>query len=383
MNIGFQFPKYVVVLHIFRSKDILKLERGATLSELEIAYQVFGTLNEQKDNVIWVCHALTGNSDPTDWWSGLVGKGRIFDPDEYCIICSNNLGSCYGTTGPASLQPETGEVYGDTFPEITIRDMVRVQQRLLEHLEIERIHIALGGSLGGQIVLEWAIEHPDLFNTIILMATNAVHSPWGIAFNETQRMAVEASLTLDRDHPDAMRKGLEAARAIAMLSYRSYDSYAATQTEEDIDKLDQYKASSYQRYQGMKFAKRFDLYSYLRLSKAMDSHHVGRARGGVAKALGQVKARTLLIGIDTDMLFPLSEQVTIANHIPRARMEMVRSKYGHDGFLVEFDEISRLIKRFMQEGAFRAPGKQYQLSVRTVQVHERHPRIALPGTERF
>ena len=215
------------------------------------------------------------------------------------------------------------------------------------------------------------------------MATNAVHSPWGIAFNETQRMAVEASLALDREHPDAMRKGLEAARAIAMLSYRSYDGYTATQSEEDSNKLDHYKASSYQRYQGQKFAKRFDLYSYLRLSKAMDSHHVGRGRGGLSKALGMVKARTLLIGIDTDLLFPLSEQVTIANHIPRARLEMVRSKYGHDGFLVEFDEISRLIRRFMEEGAFRAPGKQYQLSVRSVQVHERHSRTALPGTERF
>jgi homoserine O-acetyltransferase/O-succinyltransferase len=370
-------------LHVFHSKEVLQLEQGETLPGLDIAYQVFGTLNEQKDNVVWVCHALTGNADPTDWWSGLVGEGRIFDPDKYCIICSNNLGSCYGTTGPASLNPETGEVYGDDFPEITIRDMVQVQQRLLEYLGIGRIHVALGGSMGGQIILEWAIEQPDLFHTIILMATNAVHSPWGIAFNETQRMAIEASLTLNRDHPDAIRKGLEAARAIAMLSYRSYDGYAATQTEEDTKKIDQYKASSYQRYQGEKFAKRFDLYSYLRLSKAMDSHHVGRDRGGVPNALNQVKARALLIGIDTDLLFPLSEQVTIANHIPRARLEKVSSKYGHDGFLVEFDEISRLIRRFMQEGAFRAPGKQYQLSVRSVQVKERYSRTALPGTERF
>jgi len=370
-------------VHTLHIDEPFDLEGGGALRQIDIAYTTIGTLNEAKDNVVWICHALTGNADASDWWGGLVGTGRLYDPQQYFIVCANNLGSCYGTTGPASVNPETGEVYGGAFPEITIRDMVRVIQILCRQLGIERIHTALGGSQGGQIVQEWAIMEPDLFENIILMATNAVHSPWGIAFNETQRMAVEASLALDREHPEAIRRGLEAARAIAMLSYRSYDSYQATQAEEDNGKLDDYRASSYQRYQGVKFAKRFDLYSYLRLSKAMDSHHVGRGRGGIDVALQRIKARTLVIGIDTDLLFPLSEQVTIANHVPQARLEMVRSRYGHDGFLVEFETITGIIRRFMQEGAFRAPGKQYQLSVRSVQVHERLSNIALPGTERF
>ena len=370
-------------MHTLHIEEPLDLEGNGILPELDIAYTTLGNLNAAKDNVVWVCHALTGNADAADWWGGLVGPGRLYDPEDYFIVCANNLGSCYGTTGPASINPATGEVYGETFPEITIRDMVRVKQKLCRHLGIERIHTALGGSQGGQIVLEWAIMEPDLFDNIILMATNAVHSPWGIAFNETQRMAVEASLALNKEHPDAIRRGLEAARAIAMLSYRSYDTYQSTQAEEDDSKLDDYRASSYQRYQGVKFARRFDLYSYLRLSKAMDSHHVGRGRGGIEAALERIKARTLVIGIDTDLLFPLSEQVTIANHVPQARLEMVHSRYGHDGFLVEFETITGIIRRFMAEGAFRAPGKQYRLSVRSVQVHERLSRAALPGTERF
>lgn len=370
-------------MHTLHIAEPFQLEGGGILRGIDVAYTTLGTLNEAKDNVIWVCHALTGNADASDWWGGLVGRGRQYDPEEYFIVCANNLGSCYGTTGPASTNPETGEVYGETFPEVTIRDMVRVKQQLCRHLNIERIHTALGGSQGGQIVLEWAIMDPALFDNIILLATNAVHSPWGIAFNETQRMAIEASLALDREHPDAIRRGLEAARAIAMLSYRSYDTYQSTQAEDDDTKLDDYRASSYQRYQGDKFARRFALYSYLRLSKAMDSHHIGRGRGGIEAALQQVEARTLVIGIETDLLFPLSEQVTIANHVPRARLELVRSRYGHDGFLVEFETITGIIRRFMQEGAFRAPGRQYRLSVRSVQVHERLAKAALPGTERF
>lgn len=330
-----------------------------------------------------ICHALTGNADPADWWSGLIGPGRLYDPAHYYIICANNLGSCYGTTGPASVDPRTGKVFGPDFPEVTIRDMVRAQQKWLAHLGVERVEVALGGSMGGQIILEWAIMEPTRFRHIVLMATNAVHSPWGIAFNETQRMAIEASLAVDQDHPEARRRGLEAARAIAMLSYRSYDGYQVRQTESDPEKMDHYKASSYQRYQGHKFARRFDLYSYLRLSKAMDSHHVGRGRGSVAQALQRIEARTLVIGIDTDLLFPLSEQVTIANHVPRARLEVVTSLYGHDGFLVEYSDIAQHIRQFMTEGVFREPGKQYRLSVRSATVQEKGSHRALPGTERF
>lgn len=371
------------MLNVVRFTEPFHLEQGGILPQLDIAYTVEGKPNTTHDNVVLICHALTGDANPQEWWSGLVGPGRLIDPNTHMIVCANNLGSCYGTTGPTSINPESNLPYAEAFPEISIRDMVRAYQKLTDHLGIQKVSLALGGSMGGQMVLEWAIDKPRFFEQIIVMATNAQHSPWGIAFNETQRMAVEASLALDKKHPEAKRKGLEAARAIAMLSYRSYDGYEHTQSETDHSKTDDYKASSYQRYQGQKFAKRFDLFSYLRLSKAMDSHHVGRNRGSVEKALNQIAAKTLVIGIDTDLLFPISEQVTIANHIPHARLEMVRSKYGHDGFLVEFDTIAQIARRFLQERAFKAPGKQYQLSVRAVQVYESMTHRALPGTERF
>lgn len=353
-----------------------QLEAGGTLPRLEIAYQTYGTMGPGKGNVVWVCHALTGNSDAADWWSGLVGAGRLFDPERYFIVCANNLGSCYGTTGPASINPETGEPYRASFPEITIRDMVHAHQLLAAHLGIDRIHVVLGGSMGGQQALEWAIQEPSRVQHIVLLASNAQHSPWGIAFNETQRMAILADDTLHTDDPEAGRKGLEAARAIAMLSYRSYEAYARSQTEKDPDKIGDYRASSYQRYQGNKLWKRFNPFSYLTLSHAMDSHHVGRNRNTIPMVLNGVKSRTLIVGIDSDILFPLREQEFLAQYIPNARFEIIPSAYGHDGFLVEFALIAPIIKSFMlEEPQFftqKEPTRPFGLTA-----------IALPGTEKF
>ncbi|MEY4108408.1 MAG: hypothetical protein RL181_2750 [Bacteroidota bacterium] len=352
------------------------LEAGGVLPRLEIAYHTYGTLGPGKGNVVWVCHALTGNSDAADWWSGLIGAGSLFDPERYFIVCANNLGSCYGTTGPASLHPDTGKPYRGDFPAITIRDMVNAHRTLAEHLGIERIHVVLGGSMGGQQALEWAVQEPDRIQHIVLMASNAWHSPWGIAFNETQRMAILADPTTGTDAPEAGRKGLEAARAVAMLSYRSYEAYTRSQTEKDPDKIGDYRASSYQRYQGHKLWKRFDPFSYLALSHAMDSHHVGRNRGTVPSVLAGVRARTLIIGIDSDILFPLREQEYMAAHIPNARYEIIPSAYGHDGFLVEFALIAPIVKGFMLE---EPPFFTQKEPTRTPALTS----IALPGTENF
>ena len=304
------------------------LEGGAILPQLTINYTTAGELNEAGDNVVWVFHALTANSDPFEWWPDLFGEGKLFNPEDNFIICANMLGSCYGTTGPSDFR----------FPVITISDMVSAHKKLREHLGIKRIAIGIGGSMGGQQLLEWALQEPEIFSHIIPVATNAEHSPWGIAFNEAQRMAL---------NNEDKAKGLEAARAIAMLSYRNYDTYEHSQKDEDR-RWDQFSASSYQQYQGYKLRKRFTTESYYYLSKAMDSHHLGRHFSSTKEALGRITAKTLVIGISSDVLFPIQEQEFLAKHIPGAQLEAIDSRYGHDGFLVEMSSIEQKILRFLK-----------------------------------
>lgn len=311
-----------------KTDEPLILESGDALRDLKICYTTMGRLNETRTNVVWVFHALTANSNPAEWWAGLVGEGLAIDPADKFIICANMLGSCYGTTAPKDL----------TFPLITITDMVNAHKILRDHLGIKKIHLGIGGSMGGQQLLEWAVQEPELFENIVPLATNAFHSPWGIAFNEVQRMALENIDTA---------KGLETARAIAMLSYRHYNTYQKTQ--QDVDqRWDHFAASSYQRYQGEKLRKRFTLESYYYLSKAMDSHHVGRHFGSAEAALKRIRSRALIIGIDTDILFPPHEQEFLAEYIPEARVVKIHSDYGHDGFLVESEQISALLSDFLR-----------------------------------
>lgn len=300
------------------------LEDGNILQDLTIQYTTYGILNEERSNVVWVFHALTANSEADEWWPGLVGEGAFFDPAKYFIVCANMLGSCYGSTEPKSKD----------FPRFTIGDIVTAHKILFKHLGLSEINVGIGGSMGGQQLLEWAVQEPSLFKTIIPIATNSVHSAWAIAFNETQRMALE--------HPDSA-KGIETARAIAMLSYRCYDQYDESQFDDD-QRLDDFSASSYQRYQGQKLEKRFSPLSYYYLSKAMDSHNIGRKFGGVPRALNRIQSKGIVIGIDTDILFPLEEQKKIARHIPNASFHQVTSKYGHDGFLTETVKIAQIIR---------------------------------------
>lgn len=359
------------------------LESGAALPGLKIAYTTYGRLSPRQDNVVWICHALTANSEAEEWWPGLVGSGKLFDPERYFIVCANMLGSCYGSTCARSAHPETGLPYGRDFPLVTIRDMVRAHRLLQAHLGIRRIRLGIGGSMGGQQVLEWAVMDPGLFENICVLATNARHSPWGIAFNEAQRMAIEADPSLYHNNEEAGRRGLEAARAIAMLSYRNYRTYQMSQQDEEADKLDGFRASSYQRHQGYKLHKRFDVLAYLSLSKAMDSHNLGRGRGGQEKALAQIAANTLVIGIQSDVLFPVEEQAFIANHIPRARLELIDSIYGHDGFLIENEAIGQLARPFLEGKAHLNGHARYTLRQWKQNGSGYLVKPALPGTERF
>lgn len=335
--------------HTFHFNDVFELESGEKLSSFQLKFTTVGSLNEERTNAVWVCHALTGSSDFTDWWGGLFSPDGPFDPSKHFIICANLLGGCYGSTGPLSSVPNSNRNYYHDFPVLTNRDVVRAFDLLRLELKVRRVHAIIGGSLGGQQVLEWAILQPQIFDHIIPIACNAFHSPWGIAFNEAQRLAIEADPTWKQNETRAGMEGLKAARAIGMISYRHYNTYAETQAEKTTDKIDNFRAATYQRYQGEKLANRFNAFTYWLLSKMMDSHNVGRKRASVEASLRQIQAKALIIGIETDILFPVAEQELLARHIPNAHLELITSNYGHDGFLVEFDQLKKIITQYLNK----------------------------------
>lgn len=338
---------------IFKYENPFILESGITLPGYHLAYTTHGKLNAQKTNVIWIFHALTANSNPLEWWPGLVGDGKFFDPAKYFIICVNKPGSPYGSISPLSNHPQWQQPWYHEFPVFTIRDMIKMYQQLKEHLGIRKVFVALGGSTGGMQLLEWAIEEPGLFEHIVPIATNARLSPWAIAFNASQRMAIEADITWTDQKPDAGQKGLAAARSIALLSYRHYNGYDITQPRDkafvaltgDVD----YAADNYQRYQGLKLVNRFNAICYYRLSQSMDSHDVGRNRGGVQQALQQITAKTLVIGIKSDVLYPIAEQEFLKDSIAGAEILSIASDFGHDGFLLEYEKIEPALRKFIED----------------------------------
>ena len=344
------------MLETFFYNEPFKLESGIELPRYHLAYTTYGKLNDQGDNVVWVFHALTANSNAEEWWPGLVGEGKLFDPANYFIVCVNMPGSCYGSIGPLDNMPEElKREDGDTswyhsFPFFTPRDMIRSYMPLRKMLGIKKIKAGVGGSMGGQQLLEWAIVEPMLFEYIFPIATNAVHSPWAIAFNATQRLCIEADASWPNNDPQAGINGMKVARAVALISYRNYDTYQLGQSETGNEVINHFKSESYQRYQGEKLAKRFNAFSYYKLSQGMDAHNLARGRGKLENALQQIKAKTLVIGIQTDILFPVSEQQFIAEHIPNASFKLITSLFGHDGFLLEYEQIEKLIVSFIREG---------------------------------
>lgn len=324
---------------IYQSGEEFKLESGHELRGIQITYSDNGP--KKSGRVIWVCHALSGSSEVQTWWAGLVGEGKPFDPTVDRIICANVLGSCYGTTGPHEWERPLD------FPAITVKDMVQAHDILAGHLKLQKIDVLIGASLGGQQALEWAITNPSRVQQLILIATNAVHSAYGRAFNEAQRLALRADQTFGQHHGG--KAGLVAARAIAMLSYRSYTDFELKQSENEL-KSDGYKAASYVNYQGEKFIGRFNAYAYWYLSKAMDSHDILRGRtGSYQDVLQLIKARTLVIGINSDGLFPVSEQKFLAENIPNASFGLIESPHGHDSFLIDYLKLNKLIEDFVEQ----------------------------------
>ncbi|MBD5271528.1 MAG: homoserine O-acetyltransferase [Bacteroides sp.] len=333
--------------HTYHHHEPFELEPGEVLPELTIAYHTYGTVNERRDNIVWVCHALTANSDVPDWWPHTVEEGKFLDPGKYFIICANILGSPYGTTSPLHVNPSTGEPYYGDFPAYTIRDMVNAHRVLADALGIDKIHTLVGCSVGGFQAVEWAVMEPERFERLSLMATDAVATPWTIAIDESQRMCIEADASWGERRADAAQSGLAAARAIGLLSYRGPSGYNLTQRDKEEYPAPR-RAVSYQRYQGEKLVRRFDAYSYHSILDSFDTHDVGRGRGGMEKALSAIKARTLVIGLTTDIVFPPDDMKILASRIPGARYEEIHSPFGHDGFLVEHEQLNALMRPFME-----------------------------------
>lgn len=347
------------------------LECGRALRELKIAYETCGELNAARDNAILVVHALTGSahasscsggSSQPGWWEGLIGPGKTFDPERRFIICANLLGSCYGTTGPSQNDGETGVPYGPDFPPVTTRDMARAQKILLDHLGIERLELATGGSLGAMVVWELAVEYPGLAKSAVPIAGGPQASAWVIALNAVARRVIldDPEWKEGRYVGEGPRKGLELARMMAMISYRSpslfEDRFARDREdgsdERSLDSSNRFEVERYLRYQGWKLAERFDARSYLSLTEAMDLHDIGRRRGGVEAALRRISAEFLVVGISTDVLFPACEMrrsvERLATAGKKARHAELESPYGHDAFLVEYGQLNGLLDGFLE-----------------------------------
>ena len=328
----------------------VELECGATLPDLTVAYSTYGTLSPAKDNVIWVCHALTANSEVHDWWEHTVESGRFLDPERWFVVCANFLGSHYGTTGPLSINPATGEKWYGDFPEVTVRDMVRCHRMLAEKLGIEQVELLIGSSIGGFQCMEWTVQCPDFAKRAAFIATTPRSMPWAIAFNESQRMAIESDSTFGERNAEAGLDGMAIARSIALLSYRGGMAYDKTQEDENPDEVSfQRRVLSYQRYQGEKLRRRFNAYSYYRLSQAVDSHNLGRGRGRVEDVLKQIKSKSLVVAITSDILFPPSDHDILVENIPDVRYHLIDSDFGHDGFLVEHKKLNDIILKFLSE----------------------------------
>lgn len=337
----------------FLKLETLPLESGARLSEPTIAYQSWGRLNADKSNAILINHALTGWSDVPAWWPKMVGPGLAFDTDRFFIICPNVIGGCQGSTGPSSLAPD-GRRFGSRFPTVSIRDMVLAEKKVAEHFGIERFLLAAGPSLGGMRALEWAITYPDSVAAICVIGSSAIATGDQIGTASIQIRAIKSDPNFyGGDYYEAEKgpvEGLGIARRIAHLTYR-------TELEMDLrfgalgqeDGSGRFQVASYLDHQAEKLQRRFDANTYIHLTEAMNTHDVGRGRGGVGAALSRIKAETTVVAIDTDRLFPPRLQKEIVELTPTAKpLEVISSPFGHDGFLIEVERVGEIIRKALE-----------------------------------
>jgi homoserine O-acetyltransferase len=350
---------------IFVDVGDVEVVAGVTIPNVRVAYQTWGTLNEDRTNAVYICHALTGDSHVsgsagsghlTDgWWDGLVGPGAPIDTDEWFVVCANVLGGCQGTTGPASTASD-GRAWGSRFPVVTVADMVEVERRVMDHLGIDTWALMLGPSLGGMRVLEWMAAYPDRVRSGLVLGTTAAVTADQIGTHATQIAAIEADPRfLGGDYYDSPagkgpHVGMGVARRIAHLTYRSESELSLRfgrdpQGVEDPMSGGRFAVESYLDHQADKLARRFDANTYIALTRAMSLFDVGDGRGGVAEVLGGLRAPLTVVGLDSDRLFPLRLQEELVAATPTARpLHVVRSPYGHDGFLVEKDQVGQIVR---------------------------------------
>lgn len=367
---------------LFESPTKLTLESGVQLGPITVAFETYGELTPEKDNAIFVCHALTGDahvagkhavdSRKSGWWDGLVGPGKALDTTRYFVICANVLGGCQGTTGPSCLNPETGQPYGLRFPFITVSDIVEVHVALVRHLGIETLLSVIGGSLGGMQVLDWVARYPDMTRSAICLASAARLSAQGIAFNAVGRRAITTDPQFNNgDYYGSIpskygdvgpRAGLALARMVAHITYLSEasierkfgrDLQHSDHLAYDLQSETEFKIESYLHYQGKRFIERFDANSYLYLTRAMDYFDLAQRYGSLRDALGRTDARFLITSYHTDWLFPSSQSREIVSallethrHVTYLELESV---FGHDSFLIEIEQLEELVTPLLRE----------------------------------
>lgn len=340
-----------MIRHVLHIDERFDFEAGGSLDGIDIAYHTSPREYTKGEKVIWICHALTGNSDPEDWWNEMVGPGRFLDTDKYYIVCVAMIGSPYGECSPATINPSTGKPYLLDFPKTTVRDMVNATILVRKALGIESVDLLMGPSIGGFQAVEWMIMEPDVIKSSVLLATNVIATPYLTAFNESQRMALYADPSyFEAKDIHGGAEGLKCARSIALISYRTVEGYDLTQQETDENFLFAERAASYQRYQGDKLVRRqFDAYSYCCLASALDSMNPGRGRGGLKAALSLIKADCTLITISSDQLFTCKSSAEASEMIKNSRHYIIDSAFGHDGFFIEKDSLTKLLQPIMDK----------------------------------
>ncbi len=363
---------------LFEPPDLLQLECGQTLGPIQVAYETYGELNDARDNAVLICHALTGDAHVAGyhslddrkpgWWEDMAGPGKGVDTDKYFVICSNILGGCKGTTGPGSINPDTGKQWGLSFPVITIEDIVKVQKRLVEFLGIEKLLAVMGGSLGGMQVLEWAVRYPDSVKAALAIATTSKLSAQSIAFDAVGRNAILADAGFkngEYDEKSGPERGLAIARMVGHITYlseegmhRKFGRQLRHADEYSYDFNNEFSVETYLEYQGKTFVERFDANSYLYITKAMDYYDLGGRFGSLAEAVGDIQADVLVISFSSDWLFPPRQSRDIVDALlsrnKRVSYSEITSPYGHDAFLLEPEVVGRLVSGFIA-GAYGKP----------------------------
>ena len=355
--------------------DELTLDCGETLKPVDVAYETYGTLDEEKANAVLVLHAFSGDAHAAGisdedgkpgWWDSMIGPGKAFDTNKYFVICTNCLGGCRGTTGPASIRPGTGCPYGSSFPYVTTSDMVRLQKKLAEHLGIERLLSVAGGSMGAMQALQWVVDYPDAVASSIPIAGTHRHSAQQIAFNEVGRQAIKADPDWKNgdyyDGPGPVR-GLAVARMVGHITYMSDDSmhekFGRRRHEPEPDSSGLFEVESYLRYRGVQFVTRFDANSYLRITRAMDTFDAAEGFASLGEAFERTDARFLVLSFSSDWLYPSYQSQEVVRALRSRNRDVayveLPSNYGHDAFLIESGEQTELIKSFLENTYKRLP----------------------------